>query len=390
VVTKAMSRELALHPGILTHRLLEELRRHRALEGRALSLYLNIDPKRWGGTEAARIAAKNTILEARRQLESLDSLSPEARRNLQTDLERAADLAQAAVGKRGVSGLAIFADWAARTGLGVALRWPVRPRWFFEGQYVLWPLEQLLHLSERYCVCLTDRDDTRVFLVYMGQIEEVKDIMDEIPGRVRFPDPFKEREYMHRRMVYYHRHLERAAASLLELYWREPFAHLILGGLHEVLGQFQAHLHSYLRDRVIAWWDMPVHAPIHEVLERLLREEELVEGRHAEALWRRIEEAAPGLSARGPEEVFRSLWTGRVHALLLDPDLAVPGCRCRACGRLTLHDSSCPECGSILESVDDTFLQAVEDAIDQHALVRLWRRRPELAGAGGIACLNQY
>ena len=42
---------------------------------------------------------------------------------------------------------------------------------------------------------LTNKDDGRLFLYFMEQIEEVVDVVDLIPGRVRFPDPLRQVHY---------------------------------------------------------------------------------------------------------------------------------------------------------------------------------------------------
>ena len=116
---------------------------------------------------------------------------------------------------------------------GAGLAWPVRERAFFEDRFVLWPLQQLLDQSDRYAICLADKDEARLFLYYFGQIEEVKDIVDEIPGRVRFPDPCHELEYMRKIIEHTHHHFDHVAELALRLLRREPFEHLIIGGLWE-------------------------------------------------------------------------------------------------------------------------------------------------------------
>ncbi len=388
--TEEMTRSIELLPGIVSRAVMDQLRQYSSEQGRALSVYVDVDAERWGSAEAARIAAKNALLEARRRIETLEDLSAAHRHQLLEDVERAREIAEATAGRRRTRSLAIFADHSQRYGLAIPLPWPVRPRWFVDQAFVTWPLEQMLHLSEKYCICLTDKDDARIFVFYMGAIEERTDIVDEIPGRIRYPDPFRELEYMRKHVEYFHKHFDHTAQALFDLYQREGFDHLVVGGLHEVLPQFERHLHSYLRDKVIARWDVPVQTiSLTEVLERTEAEERRIEDAHARRIWKQIEERGPARSSHGPEEVFQALWQHRVHALLVDPELRLEAGRCGSCLRTTLLER-CPECGSAeLEKVDGV-TEAVTLAIETGAIVKYWERSAELAGVGHMATLNRF
>jgi hypothetical protein len=52
--------------------------------------------------------------------------------------------------------------------------------------------------------------------------------------------------------------------SSLRVLRREPFERLIIGGLWETLPQFESRLHRYLRDRIVARWDIDVHTPTEQ------------------------------------------------------------------------------------------------------------------------------
>ena len=230
----------------------------------------------------------------------------------------------------------------------------------------------------------------RLFLFYLEQIEEVSDIFDTIPGRIRYPDRTREPEYMRKHVEEFHHHFERVAEAALRLFQREPFQHLIIGGLWETLPQFEVHLHRYLRDRVVARWDIDVmHTPPTQVLERAQREEQQLLERQAKDTWQTIQDYRPQRGALGPEETFSALWQRRVEVLLEEPELVRPGFRCSACGRLRLTDGSCVECGGKMIEIADVFGEAVHDAIEQDALVRFWRD-PALKAVDSLAALRRF
>ena len=154
--------------------------------------------------------------------------------------------------------LAFFVASGRRYGRALPLPWPVRHRVFFEERFVLWPLQQILDQSDRYAIVLTDKDDARLFLFFQERIEEVTTIKDEIPGRIRYPDRTRELEYMRKHVESYHDHFDRLGEAAFRSSEREPFEHLIIGGLWEILPQFEGRLHRYLRDRIVARWDIDV------------------------------------------------------------------------------------------------------------------------------------
>jgi peptide chain release factor subunit 1 len=353
------------------------------------SYYLSLTFGRPGHDgEAARLAVKDALKNERERLEGLEVPST-VRHALRRDWELVHELAAAATGDRRARSLACFLASEEGYARAFALPWPVRDRAFFEDHFVLWPLQLVLDQADRYAICLTDKDEARLFLMSFGQIEEVSTVMDEIPGKVRFPDPFGELEYQRKHVEYYHHHFAHVAATVLRLYRREPFEHLILGGLWEKLPEFERHLHRYLRDRIVARWDIDVHTPLPQILERAVKEEEAVLARQAEEIWRAVQESRPQRGAVGPEEVLAALWQRRVQALLVEPDLTRPGFRCPACGRLHVSAGPCAECGGPTTAVPDVLTEAVHEAVEQSAQVRFWKAAP-LQEVGSLVALKRY
>ena len=267
------------------------------------SYYLNLKPQDAQNGKAVRIAVKNFLARTRDRIDSLD-VQPAVRQALRQIVE---DLVPTIIGERHTLGLACFV--ASDSGYAWAMRlpWPVRDRAFFEDRFVLWPLQQILDQADRYAICLTDKDDARLFLMYMEQIAEVSDIFDEIPGRIRFPDPFGELGYMHKHIEHVHRHFEKVAEAAFRLFRREPFEQLIIGGLWETLPQFESRLHRYLRDRIVSRWDIDVFTSTQQIFERAQQEEQQVLHREAQGIWKAIQEQRPQRGAVGRKGIRRTL-----------------------------------------------------------------------------------
>jgi peptide subunit release factor 1 (eRF1) len=384
-----MLTKLYVHEGTIRPSLVAELEAFRAPERRVSSYYLDLNSRYRGNTEAMRQAVKDALAKHRERLDQLD-VRPALRHALHRDWELVQELSLLTAGQRGTRSLACFVASESGHAWALHLPWPVRDRAFFEDRFILWPLHLILDQADRYAVCLTDKDEARLFLYHLGQIEEVSDIFDEIPGRVRFPDPFGELEYMRKHVESFHHHFENVAETALQLFQREPFEHLIIGGLWETLPQFEGRLHRYLRDRIVARWDIDVmHTPTPQILERAQQEEQQLLRRQAQDVWKAIQDQRPQRGALGPEEVFVALWGRRVQMLLEEPDAVRPGFRCSACGRLSLSDGPCVECSGKRVEVPDVYEEAVHEAVEQSAQVRFWTD-PALNGVDSIAAFRRF
>ena len=173
-----MINKLHLHEGTIRPSLVAELEAYRSPQGRVSSYYLNIDPHRWGDTEAIRIAIKDTLKKHREQMDKVD-MPHAVRQSLDQDMELVSDLALATAGERGIRSLACFVASENDYARSLSLRWPVGDRAFFEDRFVLWPLRQVLDQPNRYAVGPTDKDDVRLFLYHLEEIQEVAGVVHQ-------------------------------------------------------------------------------------------------------------------------------------------------------------------------------------------------------------------
>jgi len=384
-------KKIAVHEGVIRPNLVRALESfHAPDQQRVTSYYLNLDPGHWGSSDAFRRALKTSLATYRQEIEQQETRH-EVRQSLLHDLEVVEELAPTVYGERSTRGLACFLGSESEQAYVLPLPWPVRERAFFEDQFVLWPLKLLLDQSDRYAIILTDKDDARLFLFFLERIEEMTEVHDEVPGRIRFPVRTKQIQYMNKQVEYSHQHFDNVAETALRWFEREPFQHLIIGGLWEILPQFESRLHRYLRDRIVARWDIDaMHTPTPAVRERAQQEEAQVLKHQAEATWQAIQDNRLQRGAVGPEEVFAALWRQQVETLLEAPGVARPGYRCTNCTRLSLSGDPCVECGSDQKTeVDALYEEALLDAMEQSAHVREWED-PALHAVDSIAALKRF
>ena len=137
------------------------------------SYYLNLATPRGSDAEAegsgpdkgpsdARERSSRRDLQGTRdekESESSDLNCPTRGPGLAPRLGAGAGIGPAAVGERYTQALACFVASGADYSRVLRLAWPVRQRAFFEDRFVLWPLQQILDQSDRYAICLTDKDE---------------------------------------------------------------------------------------------------------------------------------------------------------------------------------------------------------------------------------------
>ncbi len=349
------------------------------------SCYLNVVPSKSGEEVSVVNSLRHALAVERHQVDRLD-VSHDVRRALLCDLELVQEVLPTIVGNRDTRGIAAFVDSEAGEGWLMRLPWPVRNRTFFEHHFVVWPLQLLLDQSDRFAIVLADRDDARLFDFFLERLEEAETIVDPVPGRIRIPTPSYELTYLHRRDQHMHRHFDMTSQVALRRFEREPFEHLIIGGLREILPTFESYLHRYLRDRVLTRWDIDVHAPLAKIRERACQTEREYLDQAAQSTWQKILDQ-PG--AQGPEAVFAALWQRRVQTLLVARGARRSGFCCSVCGRLQLSGTQCVECSSAVEGRTDIFEVAVCEAIEQRSHVCYWDD-PALAKAGSLGALNRF
>src|SRR4051812_13138587 len=94
-----MPKTTVLHEGVVRPSFVAELDAFRAPAPQATSFYLDVDPKKWGGEKAARIAVKDAAAQQRERVEGM-SLGHAVRHALRRDLALAEELADHAIGER--------------------------------------------------------------------------------------------------------------------------------------------------------------------------------------------------------------------------------------------------------------------------------------------------
>lgn len=329
-----------------------------------LSLYLNLEPARQL-RRSYRIVVEDLVKDLERRLEEHDRAAFEREvARVQRFLESAQPQGK---------GLALFSCTPRNFWQVYPLPVAVADRLSLGPLPYVQPLLDVLDEYERYVVALVDKEKARLFTVYLGEIEEERDLFDVVPGKHK-QGGWSQADYQRHHEVHVHWHLKRVAEELARLLRRRPFDRLVLAGPEEATSELRRLLTRPLAMRLVGSFPAEIFASEAEVLEQTLAIERQVERETEERLVSEVVELAGngGRATLGLSATLEAIWLGRVEKLLVAEGARSPGAECASCGRLEPGaPTACPVCHGTMVLLEDVVERAVERALDERGRVEI-------------------
>ena len=368
---------------------LQRLSRVRSSDG-VLSLYVAVDPVIAYRRDHEIAAAKSAL----RGLEH--KLAEEKRSGFERERDRVLEFLEDERTEESRS-VAIFSSRPAALWKTIPLNVRMQSQAFFGPRPIIGPLAQVADEYEPYCAVFLSKEDSKIFLVSMGDVEEERTISDDVPGR-HDQGGWSQARFQRHREFHVLEHLKRTLGVLEEYYGSRPFQRLIVAGPEEVTTQFVEILPTPLRDRLVATVPCPPTAGRDEVMAAVAPAIHAFERSQEEALLSKISELADagGHAVLGLEATLRAVADGRVHELAVADGVSATGRECLTCGHLDAESiDSCPRCGASLASldpVDDIIERAAEKVYAQGGRVEIvfGDGRESLIARGGLGALLRF
>ncbi|MCC7104261.1 MAG: host attachment protein [Chloroflexi bacterium] len=318
---------------------LDELQ-SRPMPGGVLSVYLDTSPGRTA-FQAYLLAYRDGCKQIRASLgdadrERFETAAARIERQLLESLEPSHP------------GLAAFASGDGASFLAVPLPRAPRDEVGWGEQAQLEPLQALLDEYERIAVLLFDKEQARIYTLFMGTIETRRILQDEVPGKQMTGGWFAlaQTRYARHHEDHVLRHARRTIAVLTRMLHERPFDRLIVGGSPEAVSLLRQHLPRPLRGRLAGTINLELFASELEVQRAALKTAEDLERRDEMAMVNELlEDASSRFVVLGLEATLEALGEKRVHLLVLAPNVDPAGAACTQCGRLTTALGACPSCG---------------------------------------------
>ncbi len=358
--------------------------------GRVLSVFMNLDPSEFA-TPAARSSAITSILtEAARRVEEAGDLEHDERSALKADVERVREVLNGDIAGNGTRALAIFACGPEDLLEVVALREPLESRVVLDDSpYV----EPLVHAgaADRWCVLLCNRRVARLFTGPGDELDETDRIEDDVHSQ-HDQGGWSQSRYQRSVDKEVEDHLAHTADVAFALFKRRGFDRLLVGGPEETIGDLEAKLHPYLKERLVGRVTCDVENSSTDAV-RACAGEQIVgfaRGREREALDRLAQGVGSGgRGAAGLAEVLAALNEARVEILLVARGLTAAGFCDPDTGLLYATPEDVPD-GATATPVADVVEKAIEKAIEQSAEIMGVRHHDDLGPLGGIGAVLRY
>jgi peptide chain release factor subunit 1 len=376
---------LLVHEGLI-----RELAGFTGSKAPVVSLYLDVDGRRFVRTQDLEPHVDALVRRAREQAQSA-GLTRHAMSSVEADLARIGEYVRFGLDRSGTRGLVVFACTAHGLWRVVELGVPVRNRMVVNHSPYVRELESVLVHSERLAVLLADRQRARLLLVRQGQVVDRTEHTDLLPRHDDDKGELTRDQVAGHAAAAAHRHLRRAAEIAFGAFRDPGFDHLALGGPEEVVAALERELHPYLRERIVARLSLPVAVGEDEIRKAAAEIEAGVERAREARLVARLRGAlgAGSGAVAGLQATLDALVARRVATLLVSDGYEAPGWRCPSCAYIGARGRACPVCATNMELVDDVVETAVEEALAQACQV-VPCRDADLDVLGRIGALLRY
>jgi len=261
------------------------------------------------------------------------------------------------------------------------------------------PLLDLLDNYQKYGVLLVDKRTARVFLVFLGDIEEYGMVHHgDVPGKHKKGGWFALAEKRYERHIDYHvkMHLKDVLEKFDSFLKDKNVRRLIVAGPDEAISELMDMLSDEIKQKIVGRAYLEKYASKEDVLEKVLPIVEQYErSKESETVSELITRVLKNDNAvSGVDDVFRYLRDKRVMKLVIAKDYRVDGFVCQNCGFATTQTvECCMECGSCVMKVDNLIEKATEIALKQAALIEVVKDekdRLRLIDYGGIGAFLRF
>ncbi len=357
---------------------LHELAELVSESGSVLSLYLHIDPQR-RSVDETKLSLRRLLAQATEQ-----GAAP-------ADVERIERFFEHEYDRQGRA-VALFSCQAGKFWRDYTLLVPVQSTCYVGARPYITPLSDLWDNYGRVGVILVDRGGARLFVYHLGALEDsIGTLGEEVKHHrqggwgAQKLQRYDDQEARH--------NLKEAAAWADEYLNQHRVSRLVLAGTPENLAEFRGQAPRSLDDKVVGQTSLDTNASPAEAWERAFEVAQAAQRQAEESQLEQVITAAHkgGAGAFGLADTLTMLQQGRIHELLVSPDLHAPGQQCTQCQAVLLNMAvACPYCGGELVASADVVNLVVHAAVDAGLKVAVLDRSARLAEVGGIAAVLRY
>jgi peptide subunit release factor 1 (eRF1) len=367
---------------------LRELAAWRSDGHKVLSLYLNLDPSEFP-TPKHRATEFNSLMDTVERAVRHDELIHAQKEELKSDTERVRSWWDNEFDASGTRGVALFVCGAAELFDVHHLARPVRSEVVIDDSPYIEPLTTLPG-GDGYCVLLTSRQVARILMGGRDGMREVVKVVDDV-HRWHDQGGWSQARYQRGILKEAQDHLKHAGDEVFALFKGGHVQRLIIGAPHELRGEVEQNLHSYLRERIAGWLDIDIRSSPSQVASEAAGVIDADESER-ERSWLERLKSEVGRNSRGTAGLAATLAAlneRRVEGLLVKDGFRAPGYATADASFLSAEPGASPT-GEPLQEREDVIESALESALEQSAEIVVIRRHPDIDAVGSIGAVLRY
>jgi len=356
------------------------------------SFFLETDKGRLNRKEI-QLALKNLLSGAKAQACGL-AAGKEKTESLLRDLDIIADYSSQALASSNSAGLAAFSCSQRKFWQTLELPHGPRNRVIFDTNFYVRPLAAILDKYSPICVQLISHREARWYSVSMGEIKLLDELQSDVPSRVREGgfegnESKKIERHLDARLQ---DHFKKTAKRAFDLSKKHPFEWLFIGCEDNHGADFEAHLHSYLREKIKAHIRSRLNDSPAKVLQEALDVEARLKKTEEEETIQRLvgELERGGLAASGLRDTIHRLNQFEVLSLVVTHNFSKPGLICPTHKILYLDELKCPICDKKTDVVQDIVDEAIETVLKRKGSVKHITPPSKLDHYGQIGAFLKY
>src|ERR1700690_2675105 len=356
----------------------------------ALSFYFQPDPPQDRSHRSEAIVAKDLVKQALKS-----AVAQGKNGSVHTDLDRVLEFATNLRGQ--TRGRAVFAcsaqnfwkDYELPPHLGAT-------RIYLQPRFQLKPLAGLFGAQPALCVAVIDRQRARFFDLRLDDLREGPSIVHLLSrsganyGYNGYEAGHAERRVSEEALQHFKAVAERLRGDFEKGAWERLF----VGCQDASWREFEAHLHPYVKQRLIGRFSADVASvPNEEIRDRA----NSVLGKWINERWvSKVNEAigfakANGRGVTGLRRVLQALEAGEVQSLFLSENYTAHAVECPHCGHLDAHMvPACAACGHTTHELTDICDAIIPLAIRRDIELFYLKDVDDLDRAGNIAALLRF
>ncbi|MFZ1403788.1 MAG: hypothetical protein WAW03_11925 [Anaerolineae bacterium] len=357
---------------------LQELVEMMGKKGPVLSLYLNVDPH--------RRTVEKYKLALRRLLASVDDQASSA------DLQRVLRYFDFEYNWHG-RGVACFSCQADGFWRAYPLFVPIEDSVFVNPRPYIKPLSNLVDNYARHGVAVVDHEGVRLFLFYMGTLEDVSGMLGEDVKHHRAGGRSAAR-FQRAAEETVERNVKDAVEEAIH-FFESSCKRIMVAGTDDNVSLFRSQLPRAWQERVVGTFNVDANASAAEIGELALNVARQVAVARERALVEQVVTTASkgGPAVMGLADTVTALQDGRVMQLVMTEGYEAPAYRCQNCSYISIVTAAtCDFCGGPMLPVPDVINTLVRRTLEagNSVVVVSGDDSPNLSLLGNIGALLRY